>query len=195
MTIRSSLLVVACALAACRETTDDSIVRERLGPLVTADQPPLPEDPAAGKRSELQWKKHLQAEEVERKMMFDRNHVAEHRELIKRIKDARALLDEAKTPAELQKARAALQTRLQELKSGLDTLDRWKTSSQLISDYEALIQALSDGYPSARLAAMSGKAEPLSAARTSFDTHLRNMQTWLTRVEKDEDETFEEGEL
>jgi hypothetical protein len=186
-------IVAALSLCACREATPHA--RERRGPLVTADQPPLKEDPAAGKRSELQWKKHLQAEEVERKMFFDKNHAPEHRALITRIKEARERLDKPKTPGDLQNALAALQAPLQELQSGIDALDRWKTSSQLIPDYEALIGALREGYPAARLAAMSGNTESLSAARTSFDGHLRSMHTWLTRVESDEDEAFEEGEL
>jgi hypothetical protein len=181
--------------AACREAPIDPLARERRGPLVTADQPPLREDPAAGKRSELQWKKHLQAEEVERKMMFDRNHAAEHRELIKRIKEARQGWDRAKTPAELEETRSALQAPLQALQSGIDALDRWKTSSQLTPDYEALIKALAESYPAARLAAISGKSEPLSAARSSFDGHLRVMHAWLTRLEKDQDEALDEGEL
>ena len=191
------IVVVAVGLgsSACREASNAPQARERRGPLVTAEQPPLKEDPAAGKRSELQWKKHLQAEEVERKMFFDKNHAAEHRALIARIKEARERLDKPKTAGALKTTRAALEALLQELQSGIDALDRWKTSSQLIPDYEALLMALRESYPAARLAAMSGNAAPLSAARTRFDSHLRNMQTWLTRVERDEDEAFEEGEL
>lgn len=189
------VLGLCVMLAACRDAPSDATVRERLGPIVTADQPPLKEDPAAGKRSELQWRKHLQAEEVERKMFFDKNHATEHRALIKRIKDARERLDQPKTPADLQSTQAAVQSSLQDIQASIDSMDRWKSSSSLHGDYEALMKALGESYPAARLAAMSGNKDPLREARESFDTHVRAMNTWLTRVEKDEDEAFEEGEL
>jgi hypothetical protein len=168
---------------------------ERKGPLVVADQPPLPEDPVAGKRSEMQWKKHLQAEEVERQMIFDRNRLPEHRDLIKRIKDARERLDKPKTPRELETARAALAPALKELQGGIDAVDKWKNSSRILVDYDALMSALNESYPAARLEAMGGKTEALSQARNSFDGHLRTMHAWLERLDKDMDEAFEEGEL
>lgn len=168
---------------------------ERRGPLVVADQPPLPEDPVAGKRSELQWKKHLQAEEVERQMIFDRNRLPEHRDLIKRIKEAREMLDKPKTARELDKTREALAPTLKDLQAGIDAVDKWKNSSRILVDYDALMSALNETYPAARLAAMGGKTEALSAARTGFDGHLRTMHAWLERLDKDQDEAFEEGEL
>jgi hypothetical protein len=189
-------VVGSCVLgAACRETPTDPMARERRGPLVVADQPPLPEDPVAGKRSELQWKKHLQAEELERQMIFDRNRLAEHRDLIKRLKDARERLDKPKTARELEKAREALAPTLKELQAGIDAVDKWKNSSRILVDYDALMSALSESYPAARLAAMGGKNEALSQERSSFDGHLRTMHTWLERLDKDQDEAFEEGEL
>ena len=196
MTLRAvSLLVLCCgALSACHGKQAEPRAHERRGPLVTAEQPPLPEDPAAGKRSEQQWARHLQAEEVERQMFFDRSRLAEHRALIARIQAARERLDQPKTPAELQRARAALQSSLQELQAGIDAVDRWKNSSHLLADYEALLKALSDSYPAARLAAMSGNKAPHDEARERFDRHLRDMNAWLARVDKDEDEAFEEAQ-
>lgn len=197
MNKRILLLGVCAGLfgAACRETPIDPMAKERRGPLVVAEQPPLPEDPVAGKRSEQQWKKHLQAEEVERQMLFDRNRLSEHRELIKRIKAARERLDQPKSARDLEHARATLAPVLSELQAGIDAVDRWKNSSRILSDYDALMAALKDSYPAARLAAMSGKTEPLSQARASFDGHLRTMHAWLERLDKDHDEAFEEGEL
>jgi hypothetical protein len=185
--------VCGTALGACRDAAVDSAAKERRGPLVVAEQPPLPEDPVAGKRSELQWQKHLQAEEVERQMIFDRYRLTEHRALIKRIKDARDRLDRGKTPKQLQQTQRELAPGLQELRKGIDEIDRYKNSSRILSDYEALMTALSHSYPEARLAAMGGKPETLVQARADFDAHLRAMNSWLTRCE-DQDEAAEEGQ-
>lgn len=189
------ILLYVVLAAACHKEPVDPMAGERKGPLVVADQPPLPEDPVAGKRSEMQWKKHLQAEEVERQMIFDRNRLPEHRDLIKRIKDARERLDKPKTPGELEKARAALAPALNELQGGIDALDKWKNSSRILVDYDALMSALNESYPAARLEAMGGKTEALGQARNNFDGHLRTMHAWLERLDKDMDEAFEEGEL
>ena len=113
---------------------------------------------------------------------------------IKRIGEARETLDRAKTPADLNKARTVLEPKLAELKAGLDALDRYKNSSHLLADYDALLTALADSYPAAKLAAMSGKPESLSQARNAFDGHLRAMHSWLERLDKDMDEALEEGQ-
>jgi FMN phosphatase YigB (HAD superfamily) len=167
--------------------------KERRGPLVLQEQPPLPEDPVAGKRSELQWQKHLQAEERERQMLFDRNRLAQHRELIKNIKAARERLDQPKTAKALQQAREQLEPTLQALQQSIDEVDRYKNSSHLLGDYDALMDALKQSYPQARLAAMSGKPEAQAQARSDFDARLRAMHAWLVRSE-DLDEAAEEGE-
>lgn len=181
------------ALAGCREKPIDPMARERRVPLVVAEQPPLPEDPVAGKRSEAQWTKHLKAEEVERRMAFDNNRVPEHRVLIDRIKAARERLDRPKTPRELEQTRAQLTASLTAIQADIDALDRWKNSSHILTDYNALMAALNGAYPAARLAAMGGNAAPLRQARDDFDAHLRVMHTWLQRLNGDMDEALEEG--
>lgn len=194
MKLHVTLAFVVCtATVACREKPIDPMAKERREPLVTAEQPPLPEDPVAGKRSELQWKKHLQAEELERQMLFDRNRLKEHHALIERLAAARETLDRTKTPSDLKKAQAALEPKLKELQRDIDAIDRWKNSSRILADYDALMSALWNTYPAAKLAAMGGKTEALSQVRNDFDAHLRTMHAWLDRLEKDDDEALEEG--
>jgi DNA repair ATPase RecN len=187
-----TFVVCSCAVA-CREKPIDPMAKERRGPLVTAEQPPLPEDPVAGKRSELQWKKHLQAEEVERQMAFDRNRLKEHHGLIERIKAARETLDRSKTPSAVQQTLAKLEATLQQLQRDIDAIDRYKNSSRILPDYDALMNALKNSYPAAKLAAMGGNTDALSQARNDFDAHLRTMHAWLERLEKDDDEALEEA--
>jgi hypothetical protein len=191
--MRRALYTWLLVAAACRETPDDPLARERRGPLVVADQPPLREDPVAGKRSSEQWDKHLQTEELERQFLFDKNRLPEHRVLMARIAEARAHWDNAESPTEFERARNALQPKLHTLRSNLDALDRWKNSSLILPDYEALLSALSDSYPAAKLAAIGGNDAPLRQAKLSFDAHQRTMREWLERVSGDFDEAVEEG--
>jgi hypothetical protein len=66
-------------------------------------------------------------------------------------------------------------------------------SSRILPDYNALMAALNNSYPAAKLAAIGGNTAPLRQARNDFDAHLRVMHTWLQRLDKDVDEALEEG--
>ena len=68
----------------------------------------LPEDPAAGAKSTAQWREHMVAEEHERKLHWDRDHLKEHRAVVKFLVTTRARYDRAKTKA----AVTAIRTRL-----------------------------------------------------------------------------------
>src|SRR6185369_15066308 len=78
-------------------------------PAAQPDDPTrLREDPEAAKRSEAQWREHMEDEEDERQAGFDKQHLAEHRALIKLIGAARARYDQARTEDALAKARTEI---------------------------------------------------------------------------------------
>ena len=85
------LLLALLTLGACRKP-EDGRHGERKGPLVVAEQPPLPEDPERGQRSTAQWSQHLQHEEDERQGIFDRQRIPQHRALMKLLTNARKAL-------------------------------------------------------------------------------------------------------
>ena len=186
------LLLALLTLGACRKP-EDGRHGERKGPLVVAEQPPLPEDPERGQRSTAQWSQHLQHEEDERQGIFDRQRIPQHRALMKLLTNARKTLDEAKGWQELGQAQASVRKQLSEGRAQLKALDPWGNSSRLLSDYEALMKSLETRYPEARLAAYRGDSQPLTAARADFDAHLRSMNGWLTRLEDEDGEGEEHG--
>ena len=68
----------------------------------------LPEDPDAGRKSEAQWRKHMDWEERERRLSFDKNRIPEHRAVIQRLAAARARYDRAKTKAAVERVRSEM---------------------------------------------------------------------------------------
>jgi len=180
------IFAAALACGACKKS--DSQAGKHTGPLVVAEQPPLPEDPELAKRATAQWKKHLQKEEEERQSLFDRQRLGQHRAAIKQLTSARKLLDEAKGAQELAAAQTAVNARLGELRVALEQLDPWGNSTRLRGDYDALVTLLATDYGAARQAAFRGDGQPLTAARTQFDAHVRAMQTWLEHIQHEEDE-------
>jgi len=139
----------------------------------------LPENAELGKRSEEQWRKHMDDEERERQLGFDRSHMKEHRTVVARLKTARASYDRATTAAALTKARDDMPHRVEEIQKQVAELDHWGNNSRLHDDYAALEATLTSDYPDAKLAALKGDAAALKKAQATFDAHLKTISEWL----------------
>jgi hypothetical protein len=196
-------LLCACAsLAACRKetpapppsqpsaaggrTTYDA--PRRPPPPGAVDPPALPEDPVAGKLAEQQWREHMEREEEERQMLFDRQRLREHRALVRLITTLRGRYDRAKTEPALGKVREGAAQKLDEIQKRAAAIDPDAVNSRLLGDYEALQSSLRNDYPDARAAALRGDPVPLTAARASFDRRLEKIDEWLEEAEKGEAE-------
>lgn len=153
-----------------------------------ADSNRLPENAELGKRSEEQWRKHMDDEERERQLGFDRSHMKEHRTVIARLKTARASYDHAATAAALTKARDDMPHRVEEIQKQLAELDHWGNNSRLHDDYAALEASLTSDYPDAKLAALKGDAAALKKAQAAFDAHLKTISEWLEEAAHAEEE-------
>jgi hypothetical protein len=171
-------------VAACRKDAH----AERKGPLVVADQPKLPENPELGKRSEAQWRKHLDREEDERQGIFDRQRLDQHRALMKQLSSARKQLDEQKGMIELNEARLGVTQQLDSVRAQLKQLDPWGTNSRLLPQYQALLELLTTRFVTAKQAAFGGDSKALETARMEFDAHLRKMNKWLELIQREEEE-------
>ena len=155
--------------------------------------PRLPEDPVAGKQSQLQWREHMAHEEEERQMAFDAPRVPKHRALTKLIVASRARYDRAKTADGVEKVRAGMPRTLEEIRRRVTEIDHWGNNSRLLPDYDALSAQLAGAYADARIAAINGDPHAAESARVSFDQHLKAIDRWLEEVASG-GEAGEEGE-
>jgi len=144
--------------------------------------PRLREDPAAAKRAEAQWRQHLQHEETERQLNFDRRKRADHRALVRALSAMRVRYDRARTASQLDQARRYAAGQATELRARVSRLDPWGVNSRLLHNYDALLSLLGDSYPAARAAALNGDASPLKAARQEFRQHMQAISEWLERT-------------
>ena len=154
----------------------------------------LPEDPVAGKQSELQWREHMEEEEHERQIGYDRRFLKEHRALTKLIAAARARYDGAKTEAAVAKVRSGMPAQIAEVRRRVTEIDHWGTNSRLLSDYEALSASLTDAYPDAKIGALKGDGSALDVARAAFDGHMQKIAAWLKEAAETEEEEREAHE-
>jgi hypothetical protein len=202
---KASIAFVLLALvAACHKQADEPVQAPAPGPASqpapaaepaqpappsTTDPNRLPEDTAAAKRSEQQWREHMQDEEDERQLGFDKLHLKEHRALIKLIAAARARYDHAHGEAALVKTRADVQASVTEMRKRVTQIDHWGVNSRLLPDYAALIASLEAAYPDAALAATKGDAHALDQVRSDFDQRMKKIATWLERAAESEEES------
>lgn len=192
--LTASLLLASAALCGCgRERSSRAVAAAPSAPAVVASAQPvptlaaapsLPEDRVAGARSEAQWREHLREEERERKVLFDRRRLAQHRILLASLQATRRRYDNAKTPAALVQAeRSFAQERATE-QQRLEKLDRWRNSSNLSADYDALLQLFAGAYPEARRQALAGSTSALDTVQRDVDARTKKITEWLAYVEK-----------
>jgi hypothetical protein len=157
------------------------------GTLARADPMP-PEDPVKAAKSTAQWREHLVAEDHERKLLYDRARLKEHRAVLKRLVAARARYDRARTRAAVVAAQKRLPATVEDVRRRLTEIDRWGTNSNLLADYDAYLEALADSYPAARIESIAGKAAPLDAVRRDLDERTRHINDWLAEAAASQDE-------
>jgi len=148
----------------------------------------LPEDPAAGRKSEAEWRRHMDWEERERQLSFDKNRIPQHRAVIQRLAAARARYDRAKTKAAVERVRADMPALRQDLQARSTGIDHWHVSSPLLADYDAELADLDAAYPDAKLAALAGDPQPLHGVRARMDRRKKKMGEWLAAAEEAEGE-------
>jgi hypothetical protein len=161
----------------------------RVLPPGVVEPPSLPEDPVAAARSTAQWREHLEHEEEERQMFYDRPRLAQHRAIVRTLKQIRARYDKAKTERALEQARQDASRALEDVTKRVQALDPEGVHSRLLPDYEALRTAFTNDYPDARLAAVRGDAAAFTKARENVDPRFRTIEQWL---EEAADEAGEE---
>jgi hypothetical protein len=139
----------------------------------------LPEDPIAGARSTAQWRERRETRLRKRQLLFDRDHMADHRALLAELTSLRARYDGARNEAALSTARTKAAARLVELRARVASKLDTGRGSRLLADYEALRTALASSYPDAKLASLRGDDSALSAAQAGFDQRTQAMRAWL----------------
>ena len=163
--------------------------RDSIAVIVTTPPPlPLAEDREAGEKSQQQWRSHLQFEERERQLGYDRRRMKEHRALIDVLAAARKRYDAARTLPAVGKLQARTPSLVEDVRTRMSAIDHWGVNSPLLDDYRALLASLTETYPTAVKAALDGDRRALTDARAEMDRLLKAMQAWLKEARESQDE-------
>ncbi len=148
----------------------------------------LPEDPDAGARASAEWHQHLQREERERRLGYDRRKLPQHHDVLKALGAARKSYDDAKSASAVSSAEQAFLAQVPKLEQKFDAIDHWGVSSKVLPDYRQLVATLSDAYPKARIAALAGDATALEQVGRDVDARFEAIDDWLREAAESETE-------
>jgi hypothetical protein len=141
-----------------------------------------------GAKATAQWREHLALEERERKLRYDRDRMKDHRAVLKILIGTRARYERARSEAAVSAIKARLPETVEAVRRRIDRIDHWRVNSNLLADYDALLNALAEAYPAARIKFIAGDRGPLQTLRAELDRRQKAIDQWLEEAAESEDE-------
>ena len=185
----AGLAALALAALACNRPSPPTPSTSAAPPGASPPEPGprrLPEDPVKAAQATLQWSEHLRKEEEERRLAYDHQHRQRHEVVLEALEKSLGRLDAAKTNAALTLATAAVQRSLPGLRQQVKAIDPNRQSSNLLADYDAILQALDGPYPAARVTALAGRARPDRELGAELARHLTHARACLAQAGEEE---------
>jgi hypothetical protein len=193
MSSRAHLLIACAALAAsaCQRRSVESAPDPSVAAVHAAPPPTparLPEDAEAGARSVAQWREHLEEEERERKLRYDRRKLSQHRRVSQVLRTTQGQLDHAPSRRAVEAAQRSFRASLPTLEKAFDSIDHYGDSSRLLTEYRKLSAIFSETYPEARIAALAGSMQSLQELEARVATHFQTIEEWLREASRPTEE-------
>ena len=121
----------------------------------------------------------LAGEEKKRLLTYDKTKLAIHQQVFLSIKKVREAYDKAKTKEDVEKIRAAQQKTIDATGKKMMTIDPKGGNSNLVTDYDVMLDALSNGYPDALAASFGDDKKPLAEVTAELDKRTKKIEAWL----------------
>ena len=98
---------------------------------------------------------------------------------IKKMRDA---YGKAKTKEDVEKIRTAQQKTIDATGKKMMTIDPKGGNSNVVTDYDVMLDALSNGYPDALAESFGGDKKPLADVTAELDKRTKKVEDWLADV-------------
>jgi len=124
----------------------------------------------------------LASAEKTRLLKYDKTKLPLHQQVWGAIKKARDAYAKAKTKEDVEKIRAAQQKTIDATGRKMTTIDPKGGNSNVVTDYDVMLDALSNGYPEALAESFGGDKKPLADVNAELDKRSQKIETWLADV-------------
>jgi hypothetical protein len=173
--------VAPAAPAAEAAGGDAGVKKSKLGPAPT-DGLSLAERMERRKADEAKLAVQLAGDERKRLLAYDKTKVKLHNEVFTFIKKTRAALDGAKDKEQVDKLHQKLEKSIVATGKKLQQIDPKGGNSNLVTDYDVMLNALANDYPQALAAAMDGMKDPLVEQKAELDRRTKKIEEWLAAI-------------
>jgi hypothetical protein len=124
----------------------------------------------------------LAGEEEKRLLAYDKTKLPLHQQVWAAIKKFRANYAKTKTKEDVLKVQVKQEKELVATGKKMATIDPKGGNSNIVTDYDVMLNALANDYPDALAASFSGDKEPLAAQTAELDKRSKKIEDWLAQV-------------
>jgi len=124
----------------------------------------------------------LAGQEKQRLLAYDKTKLALHQQVFAAITKVRDAFSKAKSKEDVEKIRAAQQKAIDATGKKMMTIDPKGGNSNVVTDYDVMLDALSNGYPDALSESFGGDKKPLEAISGELDKRTKKVEAWLADV-------------
>ena len=124
----------------------------------------------------------LAGEENKRLLAYDKGKLPLHKEVFAAIKKYRAAYDHAKTKEDVEKIRVKQQKALEATGKKMATIDPKGGNSNVVTDYDVMLNAIANDYPDALELSFAGDKKPLEEQTAELDKRSKKIEDWLAEL-------------
>lgn len=124
----------------------------------------------------------LAGEENKRLLAYDKGKLPLHKEVFAAIKKYRAAYDHAKTKEDVEKVRVKQQKALEATGKKMATIDPKGGNSNVVTDYDIMLNAIANDYPDALELSFAGDKKPLEEQTAELDKRTKKIEDWLAEL-------------
>jgi len=132
--------------------------------------------------AEKKLAEQLAGEENARLLAYDKTKLPLHKAVWTDIQKYRAAYGHAKTKQDVEKIRAKQQPALEATGKKMSKIDEKGGNSNVVTDYDVMLNALANDYPDALEASFDGDKKPLEDQTAELDKRAKKIDDWLAEV-------------
>jgi hypothetical protein len=124
----------------------------------------------------------LAGEEHDRLLAYDKTKLPLHKEVFAAIQKYRAAYAHAKTNEDVEKVRVKQEKAIEATGKKMATIDPKGGNSNVVTDYDVMLNALAADYPDALEASFRGDKKALDEQTAELDKRTKKIEDWLAEV-------------
>jgi len=124
----------------------------------------------------------LAGEEKKRLLTYDKTKLPIHQQVFASITKVRAAFTKAKSKEDVAKIQLAQQKVIDATGKKMMTIDPKRGQSNVVTDYDVMLDVLSRGYPDALMGSFDGDKKGLDEVNAELDKRSKKIETWLAEV-------------